>query len=405
MITKKIIWFYPHLRFFMGGTVHLLEQLKEIKRRGYDVSLIINTGDLQIIEKFKKEGNLKVNNLNTFCTNDFIYWIFFPIFLLADLFRIYKIINKKLDQDNSKEVVFFATLFPSNLIAFILSRLFKKKYYYYCYEPFPFFHDKEYINKQPFFRRMVLKILSFLYGWLDIIAVQKAKKIFTFNFIKRKLIKKVYNRDSIVTFLGIDTEFFRKIPDRENFVLKQYKGKYLVYHSTDYTPTKNTDKAIEIIRRVVNKEPNVLLLISSTQPNNPNKKKYIELVKKYRLEEKVKFLDLLPRDHLPYYYSASVCYLFTATLDIHSTSLPNLEAMACQTPVIRPYLKEEGDYEFHDGEAGYIVNINNYDEVANKIVDFIRNPNLRTKMGITGRKIIENKYRWESVVDKILSNI
>ncbi|GIW63098.1 MAG: hypothetical protein KatS3mg090_0924 [Patescibacteria group bacterium] len=178
MITKKIIWFYPHLRFFMGGTVHLLEQLKEIKRRGYDVSLIINTGDLQIIEKFKKEGNLKVNNLNTFCTNDFIYWIFFPIFLLADLFRIYNIANKEVNQDNSKDVVFFATLFPSNLIAFILSRLFKKKYYFYCYEPFPFFHDREYIDKQSFSRRTILRVLSFLYGWLDVVAVKKAKKSF-----------------------------------------------------------------------------------------------------------------------------------------------------------------------------------------------------------------------------------
>ncbi|GIW63097.1 MAG: hypothetical protein KatS3mg090_0923 [Patescibacteria group bacterium] len=162
-----------------------------------------------------------------------------------------------------------------------------------------------------------------------------------------------------------------------------------MYHSTDYTPTKNTDKAIEIIRRVVNKEPNVLLLISSTQPNNPNKKKYIELVKKYRLEEKVKFLDLLPREHLPYYYSASVCYLFTATLDIHSTSLPNLEAMACQTPVIRPYLKEEGDYEFQDGEAGYIVDINNYDDVAKKIVNLIKNPSSRKKWELRGEKLLK----------------
>lgn len=405
MNTKKIIWFYPHLRFFMGGTVHLLEQLKEIKRRGIEVSLIINTGDPQIIDKFRKEGNLKVNNLNTFCTNDFIYWVFFPIFLFIDLFRIYHIVKKELNQNNNKQVVFFATLFPSNLIAFILSRLFQKKYFFYCYEPFPFFHDKQYINKQPFFQRFILKVLSFLYGWLDIVSVKKAERVFTSNFIKRKLIKKVYGKDSVITFLGIDIKKFKHIPESRNFVLKKYKYKYLIYHSTDYTTTKNTDKAIEIIKQVVNKEKDVLLLISSTQPKNPNRKTYFDLVKKYGLEKYVKFLGLLPREHLPFYYSASICYLFTATLDMHSTSLPNLEAMSCQTPVIRPYLKEKLDSEFQDGEAGYLVNINNPKEVAQKIIYLINNLDIRKKMGIRGREIIEHKYTWRSVVEKIINNL
>jgi glycosyltransferase involved in cell wall biosynthesis len=402
MKKKTIFWFYPHLKFWMGGTVHLYEQLKTlIQKYNFDIYLIVNTGDEKIIKKFK-EAKIKVFNQKTLCTNDILYWILFPIFLLKNLTYSYFVLKKF---KNKKNAIIFANLFPSNLIAYLISLLFKLDYYFYCYEPFPFFHDKEYINKQSFFRQVILKILSFLYGWLDKYAVKKAGKVFTFNVTKKHSIKKVYGVNSVTTYLGIDTNFFRKIKDKDNFLFKKYKSNILIYHSTDYTPTKNTDLAIKIFRLVNEKYPNTRLLISSTQPNNPGRIVYTNMVKKLKLDEKVVFLDLIPRDHLLYYYSASVCYLFTATLDIHSTSLPNLEAMACETPVIRPKLKYKEDHEFNDGEAGFLVNINDYHQVADKIICLIKNPILKEKMGKKGREIILNRFTWDKVVDKIVENI
>jgi glycosyltransferase involved in cell wall biosynthesis len=402
MKNNKIFWFYPHLKFWMGGTVHLYEQLSEMRNgHNLDIYLIVNKGDREIISKFKK-AKIKVFNLDTFCTNDALYWLFFPFFLIKDLISSYLILNK-FKKENNK--ILFATLFPSNFVAYVMSLVFKLDYYFYCYEPFPFFHDKEYIKRQRISRRLILKTLSFLYSWMDKLAVRNARKIFTSNNIKRRTIRHIYNCNSVVTYLGIDTNFFKKISQKENFLFEKYKDGVLIYHSTDYTPTKNTDLAIKIFEKVSKKYSKSKLLISSTQPDNPNKKNYIDLVKKLGLENKVIFLDLIPREHLPCYYSASVCYLFTATLDIHSTSLPNLEAMACETPVIRPKLKNKDDNEFKDGEAGFLVDIYDFQQVAKKIIYLIENPKLRIKMGKMGRKIVLDRFTWKNVVEKILNNI
>lgn len=404
-MKKKIVWFYPHLKFWMGGTIHLIEQLKRINaKEEFKVILIVNKGSESVIKKVN-ESKIKFVNFNSFCTNDFIYWLLFPIFLLKDLIKSYLIIKKINKQNKNSRLILFATLFPSNLIAFILSKIFNLDYYFYCYEPFPFFHDKDYIKKQNFSKKIILRTLSFLYSWLDILAVRSAILIFTSNNIKRKMIKKVYRRDSIVTLLGVDINLFKKIDSSDNLVIKKYGKLPIIFHSTDYTPTKNTDLAIRIFKEVNSMIPKSILLISSTQPNNSNKKTYQDLVKRLDIEEKVKFLGLVPLGQLPHYYSASICYLFTATLDIHSTSLPNLEAMACETPVIRPRINHKQDLEFKDKEAGYLVNIENVKEVAKKIVYLIKNPSIRLRMGKNGRKIIEDKYRWENVADIIIKNI
>jgi glycosyltransferase involved in cell wall biosynthesis len=85
--------------------------------------------------------------------------------------------------------------------------------------------------------------------------------------------------------------------------------------------------------------------------------------------------------------------------------LPNLEAIACETPVIRPKLKYKEDHEFNDGEAGFLVNINDYHQVADKIIYLIKNPVLREKMGKKGREIILNRFTWDKVVDKIINKL
>src|SRR3990167_11199758 len=102
------------------------------------------------------------------------------------------------------------------------------------------------------------------------------------------MIKKTYNFNSIITLMGVDSNHFKTY--KSNKIMSIYKNKIIISHSTDYSTMKRTELAIYAIDKVAKVFPNIVLLITSTQPNSPSKKKYIELVKRLRLEKSVVFL-------------------------------------------------------------------------------------------------------------------
>lgn len=397
-MIKKIYWHYPHLRFWMGGSRFLYEVTSRInkKYKNLNVTIITNQINKKFLDKFKKD-NVNVLLINKLaCTNDFYYWLFFPIFFIYELIITF-LKTKSAD-------ILIATLFPSNLITAIISKIQKKPYYFYCYEPFPFFHNKKLINKYPEPRRTVVKILAFLYGWLDIWASRQAKKIFTLNKITQEMTYKIYKKKSIITWMGVDYNFFKPIK-KNNYFIKKYSNKLIISHSTDYTETKKTDLAILAISHLVKKYPNILLLITSTQPNNPNKKKYINLVNKLNLKENVIFLDLIDLKLLPHLYSASICYLSTSydkMMGTSSSNLPVKEAMSCQTPCLRSSITNE---DIEDGKTGFLINPKNIKDVVEKIDFLIKNKIRRDLMGVRARNFIKNQYTWDNVNKIIIKNL
>jgi len=397
MKTKKIYWHYPHLRYWMGGNKFLFNVLREIKKINFfEPVLITNQGSKESLKNYKL-AKIKIFLINKIgCTNDFYYWFLFPIFLIYELIITF-IKAKKAD-------FLLATLFPSNLIMAIISKLTNKPYFFYCYEPFPFFHNKKYINSQAFFYRTVLKTLSFLYGWLDIWAVKQAKKVFTLNQITKKFTDEIYGVDSIVTYMGVATNFFRKI-EKNNYFKEKYKDRIIISHSTDYTPYKGTHLAIEVIRKLLKKYPKIILLITSTQPNSPNKKNIEDLIKRYKLENNVKLLGLLEEKLIPHLYSASLVYLSCSYDDFMGTTSSNLpvkEALACETPAIRSKITME---DVEDGVSGFLVDPKNIKEVVDKIEFLIKNPEKAKQMGKEGRKKIVKLYNWKKVSQIIVKNL
>ncbi len=393
MISKKTIyWIYPHFKFWMGGAKFLFEVGRRINRnKKYQVIFVANLGKKEIINKFKKE---RVNVITTsfISTNSLLYWGFLPFFLILDLISVF---TKVKNYD-----ILVATLFPSNLIASIISLLTKKPYIYYCYEPFPFFHSKKFIQLQPIHKRIFLSFLAKVYGWLDIWATRKAKLIITFDEEKRRQIKKIYQKDTKISSVGVDTNHFKPL-DRSGLKSK-HKNKNFIIHSTDYTELKKTDLALKAFQKLIklNKVKNVVLLITSTRPDFPEKNKYIFLAKKLGIEKYVEFLGFLPYEKLPYYYSSAICYLSTI-IDpfMISPNLPVKEALSCGTPVLR---KKTEVIDVIDNVNGFIVNPKDSQEVANKIEFLIKNKKMRKIMGINGRKYIIKNYSWSKVIKNFL---
>lgn len=392
----KIIWHYPHLLYFMGGTRFLLNIIKYLDQRSFKTEIITNAGESEIIKSFKKD-HVEIRSFNTLSTNSLIYWLLLPVFIFYDLFLSFKYIK----QDSNS--VLFATLFPSNFVMACVSKITHRPFYHYCYEPFPFLQNKDFINTFPQPKRLLLNILRILYAPLDRWASRQAAKTFTLNQITQQMIKNVYGVESIVTLMGVDSDHFS--PQKSKKYQQMFPGRKIIAHSTDYTSMKNSDLAVTIMAELVNKYPKTMMLITSTRPNASEKQGLVDMVRALNLDNNVKFLDLIDYNDLPILYSNAVCYLSCSTdkmLGTTSSNLPVKEALACGTPALRANITTE---DVVDGQSGFLIEPRESVKVAKKIGYLIDNPEIAKKMGLVGRKRIVKEYKWKQVADIIVKEL
>jgi len=389
---KKISWHYPHLKYWMGGTKFLYEVAIRINKKS-SVDIITNSGQRWVISQFTKNQINVFTTTGPFYPNPFFFWFLFPVMFIWDTIKTYFYIKKS--------NILVATLFPSNLTMALLSLLTNKPYFYYCYEPYPYFHNREFINSHGTLLRVFIKITALIYKQLDLWAAKRATKIFTLNNIMQKAVYRIYHKHSVVTYMGVDTNLFKKYSN--NKINRRYKKNLLIVHSTDYTPAKKTDLAIAAIKKLVVKFPNILLLITSTLPDSPNKQRYQKIINQNHLNNNVRLLGLVSSNDLPLFYSAAICYLSCSDdkmLGTTSSNLPVKEAMACATPAIRVNITDE---DIEDSVSGFLVEPNDIDATAKKIKFLIEYPKKRLLMGEKGRQKIIKLYNWDKVTQKIIS--
>ncbi len=86
------------------------------------------------------------------------------------------------------------------------------------------------------------------------------------------------------------------------------------------------------------------------------------------------------------------CRLFCQPSLAESYSTPVLEAMACGRPVVST--RTNGSEMIEDGKTGFLVDVNDIEELADKISTIMADEALTEKMGQRARAIVEEKYNW-----------
>jgi len=105
-------------------------------------------------------------------------------------------------------------------------------------------------------------------------------------------------------------------------------------------------------------------------------------------------------DIRPYVYSSAV---YIVPLRIGSgTRLKILEAMAMGKAVVSTTIGAEG-IEVTDGKDIFIAD--DPREFADRVIDLLKNPDKRKAMGLNGRKLVEQKYTWEVIGEKLEQDI
>jgi 1,2-diacylglycerol 3-alpha-glucosyltransferase len=110
-----------------------------------------------------------------------------------------------------------------------------------------------------------------------------------------------------------------------------------------------------------------------------------ELVAQLGMEQAVTFTGFVPDDHLPAYYAQSDVFAIMSTAE--TQSIVAMQAFACNIPVIAA--DAWGFKEYIIPEAGFLIKPGDVDAVAEKFVYLYKNPAVRAKMGMAGRKHVE----------------
>jgi glycosyltransferase involved in cell wall biosynthesis len=373
----KIYWCHSHFLHWLGSSKYIFEVVKVLSKK-YKVTIVASVLSPQAVSNFTSIG-IRTVSLNDKSTNSILYWL--------NLKRNINRESEKLRKIVSPNDLIISSMFPMNCIAERLSNM----HIQCCWEPYALFYDNNYIEGFSWLQKIFIFFVSFFYRNLDLTSTRKAAKIITLSEFTKVWIGKIYKRkDALISYEGVDTKFFKKSKNAN--LENKYRGKKIIFHSTDFTAVKGTKYLIDTFPKVLKVFPNTKLLISSTIDNPHEKRKYMYVAKNFGFDKNIEFLGSVDYKLLPAYYSLAGVVVQPSIKQ--NMSLPVKEAMSCETPIVT---LKEGYEQTPDGWAGLLVDSRNSEEIAEAIIKIIGNEKLSIKMGKIGRKIILRKFSWDRV--------
>jgi glycosyltransferase involved in cell wall biosynthesis len=197
--------------------------------------------------------------------------------------------------------------------------------------------------------------------------------------------------------VGIDTDLFRKVGEKESVPHFIYAGRMTVRPRTlkEQDPWLVLDVA-ESLKRYVDQ---FKVLMVGDGPGLQDLKRYC---KKMELQQNVEFLGYKPHDLLPQLYSKCLfSFVPTSTLELDPFWGGALkESLACETAVAE-FNAEIENYKQAKRRFGLLLPT--CPDRAAKILSAASKDTSRlVEVGVEGRKFVQKYCSWENVVEKLL---
>lgn len=395
MAERPITWLHSHFLLPTGGTKFIFEVARRLARR-HPVEMLVERTSPHWREEYQKAG-VPLREIGGPTSTSMLYWLALPAYLSRD--------RTAVAEAAGRSAALVSSFFPMHWAAAAARERTGIRHAHLCFEPFPFFHDREVIGMYPPGKRALLAYLRTVYGGVDRRGVAGADRLLTLNQATAASIERVYGIGGAEpTYAGVDTQYFHPYSEAELADLRARHGDGpIVIHSTDYSPIKRTDLALRAFAAAGS--PNGTpprLLVTSTREDPRAQRELAELARSLSVAERVEFLGFLPYQDLPRHYSLADVLLQTGTAagsGATTMSLPVKEALACGTAVVR---SEATDEDVVDGVSGYLVNPLDVEATGDRVSILLRDRERARDMGEAGRRRIVELYDWNRVVDIVL---
>jgi len=187
---------------------------------------------------------------------------------------------------------------------------------------------------------------------------------------------------------GVDETIFTPIKNKTEDRYILYTGR-LGYR-------KGLFDLIDCGKYICEKYPDVSFIIPG---KGPLFDKLQNIVKEIGIQERFKFMGYVSREKLVQLYQNATIHVIPS----HYEGLPTvlLEAMSCGLPVVATAVSGNLDV-ISDGENGILIPPKSPKKMADAISMLLDDDETRRKLGKNARKIIEERYTWERISEKIL---
>lgn len=130
-----------------------------------------------------------------------------------------------------------------------------------------------------------------------------------------------------------------------------------------------------------------------------------QLIVKYQLEDKIRFLGYVEKDVLyQYLRHCSLCIIYKYDNQQNNYCFPNKlgEYLAMSRPVIITNVGEAMNY-LEEGKNAYIIPPKNTDLMAEKILDIINHPQIAEQIGKEGRQLAQKEFDCHVQAKRLIS--
>lgn len=229
-------------------------------------------------------------------------------------------------------------------------------------------------------------------------ALQHANAVTTNASELAKKAKAFLNRDIHIIPNGIDTERFK--PIEKNSVLAEALGlvdekkkeerKFVIGFVGELREKKGLATLLSGYTQITKTMPISLLIVGEVREGED--KKFFEEFKSANPQLSITVTGHVPHKDLPAYYSLMDVFVHPSLRD----GMPNavLEAMACGKTVIATPVGGALDV-IEDGVNGLFVNVNDANEMAEKIAEVLNQPEKRGTIGRSAREAVLSQYMLE----------
>ena len=347
------------LCFIGNGNIHVLRWIKYFVDKGHEVSLIT----LSDVSKLPFEGVLVIN----LESHDFLN----P----KNIIRVWSLINKlKKYIKEIKPDIIHAHQITS--LAYII--------------PFVKFHP--YIlsawGSDILLKSNKKKIFSLLASYTikkaDLLHCDGVKTWKAFESLGASSDKIVWNN------FGTNTNNFN--PQKRCYELRNQLGigtSLMIISTRKLRPIYDIETLIRAIPIVLKRVPDAKFVIVGSGSQNEALQK---LAKNLKVDKNTFFTGWLSSSDLPHYIASADIYISTSLSDA-GLAVSTAEAMASELPVIITEDPDNRDW-IEDGINGFIIPVKSPERLAKRIIELIKNNELRRDMGVRNRKLIVEKNNY-----------
>ncbi len=311
----------------------------------------------------------------------------FPQWLLTFFFVTRLVVQKKIDV-----LLCSRALFPG-LVGILIKRILGKPFFVFTYAQEILIWQEDRKNRKKLRRVM-----------------QEAGKIITIsNFSKRILLDLGVSEEKIVV-VSPAVDFARFYYASENSqrieAIKEkcgLKNKKVILTVGRLASRKGQDQVIRAMPQILSEVPNAVYLVAGEGEERENLE---NLVRERNLQEKVIFSGKVKNEDLPYYYAQASVFVMPSRAtakDVEGFGMVFLEAQSGGIPVIAGK-KGGAEDAMQDGKTGFLVDAENTQEIADKIILLLKDKQLRKEMGEKGQEFAKH-FSWQKQAELFLAQI